>query len=177
MEREQFREQEIASRKVGIDPGAAERRAALARQATAYGRAVETYQAEATPLEERVREIRLERPRIERKVFDPGQAIAARQARRELEEQGFTEEQIETPYGELGGTARTGFLPPNVVGGAAVAPEPVPEPVMVGPPILGEPEPVARATPEGIDVKIDSTAKKILLLAFLAKIVEGVKRD
>ena len=38
-------------------------------------------------------------------------------AKVELLDQGFTEEQLETPYSELGGTPDTGFLPPNVIGG------------------------------------------------------------
>ena len=38
-------------------------------------------------------------------------------AKVELLDQGFTEEQLETPYSELGGDESTGFLPSNVVGG------------------------------------------------------------
>ena len=117
--REQFREQEIVSRRVGVTTVEAREKlkADQARIAASTKAATEEFQATTTPLEERVREIRLERPRTPGGGRDPGQEEAEAIARAELAEQGFEEEQVETPFGELGGTEETGFLPPNTIGG------------------------------------------------------------
>jgi len=103
----------------------------------------------------------------------PTVAEASATARVELLDQGFTEEQLDTPYGELGGSAKTGYLPPNVVGGGRWVDPVTPAPVSVSGSL-----PIGRnkTLVEGLNVKVDANIKKLLLLAFAAKTVGALKK-
>jgi hypothetical protein len=107
---------------------AAEITARVEESREAYVAGVDKYQKEATPLSERVREIQVERPAPGipvAAVSQPEGAPGARpapditetytQAREELVAAGYREEDLETPFVELGGTAATGFMPPYVL--------------------------------------------------------------
>ena len=115
-----------------------------ARVRDAYVKEVATYQQTQTPMGERIREIRKERPAPAVAVSavypdtptfreagvagekvrqvaapgareDPGERAARAQATKELVKAGYKEEDLETPFVELGGTPETGYTPPYVL--------------------------------------------------------------
>jgi len=141
---EEYRSQDMAAAaaraKKQRDELAAKKKASDARIAEA----TRQYQQMATPLSERVREIQVERPapavavsakypdtpvfkkagvagKKVRQVSAPGAREAPSipetyvQAREELVTAGYREEDLETPFVDLGGTEETGFVPPYVL--------------------------------------------------------------